>query len=535
MFPEQSHSEAQTPPANSSAHSRGITRLIALLPALLLAVLLPLVSACSSLKPEQLSPPFLSSRKHYVNAEDKQSPASATKASARGLAQWWRVFEEPELNSLLEKAFIKNPDVRVAMARLGQARAQRDQARASLWPSLGLGGAVTRTKRNVGTFNLGQGSSSSASVISTTYAVSAPLQYEVDIWGRIRNEAQAAAFAENASYAELQSVGLSITAEIAEQYFVATELCQQLALLDATIRADQAFYELVLSRYKDGIGDALDVYQAAQNLSTRRSGRPTFVANLVAARNQLHVLVGEYPEAAELCDAKDFPAVTHGISPEVPADLLLRRPDVSAALLRLQASDQQLTAAIKAWLPGLSLSASGGYESLEFSDLFSPETLVWRILGEASFAIFDGGFRNAQIAFQRELMAERDAQVLKVLLAACADVENALKQRETISERLKLLEVRKAAVSRTLRLSTEQYLQGIRDYLPILVSQGTLYAVQSELLQAKRELVSNYIQTARALGGDWRFDAEGTMKKTDDAEAAAQPKVLSARIQKGAI
>jgi NodT family efflux transporter outer membrane factor (OMF) lipoprotein len=527
MLCEQANSEA--------GHSRLLSACRPLLFCAMLLVYGLFSSACSSLSQKELSLLGIGSRESFVNSPKRDSEESHAAVSAKDLRSWWRTFEEPELNRLLETAFANNTDVRIAIARLRQAQAQREQARASFWPSIGASGSISRTKRNIGTFTLGQGSSGPSSIISTTYGVSIPVQYEFDIWGRIRNEAQAATFAERASFAELQSVGLSTTAEIAEQFFLARELCQQLELLDSTIRSDVAFYELVLSRYRSGIGDALDVYQAAQSLSTRRAGRPDFVASLVSARNQLKILVGEYPEGNDVCDDKAFPKVGQGIGPDVPAELLLRRPDVSAALLRLRASDAQLSAAIKDWLPRLKISASGGYESLDFSDLFSPETLVWRILGESVFAIFDGGLRNSQIDFQRALMDEREAQYLQVVLKACAEVENALKQRETLIERLVLLEERKNAISRTLRLSTEQYLQGIRDYLPILLSQGTLYSVQSELLRARRELISNYIQTARALGGDWRFGEGGELQERKDEMRAPQPKIVSALIKKRAI
>ena len=471
-----------------------------------------IVSSCTDVS---VPVPELEARvpEHYHNAAQETQPDAAQISSAAAelsaspqLYSWWEIFSDKTLNALLDDVLMRNLDISAALANLDILLAAEKQASSSLWPQLSGEATVSRYRRNIRSFNLDAEGTIDA-VTSTNYRVSTPVFYEIDLWGRLRNSATAAERERLASEQDLFSVTMSIAAQTVESYYQIRELCSQISLLERTISAEEKMYSIVKKRYRDGIAKPLDVHQARQTLTTRRSQRPRLKLGLAQAQHTLSVLLGEYPKSRFSCaEMAGLPEFLPRVPPGLPADLLMRRPDLRAAMFRLEAADQRVAASIKSLLPAFVISASVGYEDLELSNLFRIETLVWNALGNISQNLFNGGRNLAKIDAAHAEKSLLKAEYYKAALTAFKEVEDTLAAEEELRGSLQLLETRIASIKRTLRLSTSQYLQGLEDYFQVAAAQGTYYLAQSELLALRREILSNHVQLSRALGGGWEED-----------------------------
>ncbi len=461
------------------------------------------LAACSSQREAALEQVQLLTPASYSSAAPSSEESSAY--------QWWQNFSDERLNRYLEQALENNLELKQGFEQLAQAYAQGRATDAALFPQLSAVFGVERRRNNVTAFsrsftNLGaeEGSSSPGGVTTTTYRASIPLRWEIDIWGKLLAASDAAALAAQASAERVEAISLSVASQTVDTYYQAVEQCLRIRLLDQTIEADQQFYQLIQKRYRSGVADALDFYQAGQNLAARKSEKPQFLLELRRSLSSLSVLLGEYPAQREFCSASALPQSLQPIPVGVPADLLQLRPDVKEAFYQLYAADKQLAVAFRDRLPSLVLTGSGGYEDLDFDRLFRPETLVWRLVGEATQTLFDGGRKAAEVELQQAIVAERGAAYTQTVLVAFQEVEDALGGAELLAEQVALLEARVQSARRTKGYSMQQYVQGLSNYLSVLDAQRSLYLAERELLLAQRARVSNHVDLARAVGFAWQ-------------------------------
>lgn len=461
--------------------------MIPLLPLLLLAALL--AGGCSLHSAQTITPP--PAPEHFVHAS-----GSAESAAPRD--RWWRGFGDARLDALIERALAANLDLAQALARQEQAEALLQGAEASRYPSLSLEGQ-SRRERNETTFGTFTGSSQRLSLA---------VGYELDLWQKLRQRRSAAEFEFTASGQDVQALGLSLAAQIADLYYLAVEQRGQLALADATTAAFADTLERVERRYREGLVPALDIYQARQSLAAAKARRPQFEASLAVAEHALAVLVGDYPAADPAWTAAGMPALAPELPSLLPSELLTRRPDIAAALLRLQASDARIGAAIAERFPAFNLGAALGHAetALISGDLSG---VFWNLLLNLSAPVFDGGRRQAEVERGQALFRELLARYHKTVLSAFQEVEDALVKNRVSAARLELLAERDAAATAALRLALDRYLQGLTDYLPVLVSQGLQFEAEAQLLSARRQLVSDRIALYRALGGGWMAATPG--------------------------
>jgi NodT family efflux transporter outer membrane factor (OMF) lipoprotein len=259
----------------------------------------------------------------------------------------------------------------------------------------------------------------------------------------------------------------------------------------------------VEDRYREGLVPALDVYQSRQNLAAVKATRPAFEANLAAAEHALAVLLGRYPDRSDAGSLAELPALEGAFSVGLPATLLQRRPDIAGALSRLQATDARVAAAIADKFPSFNLLANYGGAGNELGSLLDSPNIFWNLLVNLAQPIIDGGRRKAEVDRTRALFDENLGFYHQTVLQAFQEVEDALVQERTGARRIELLEQRVVATAGSLRLSTDRYLQGLSEYLPVLTAQISYAEAQSALLQARRRRIVARISLARALGGTW--------------------------------
>lgn len=409
------------------------------------------------------------------------------------LERWWEQFQDPLLDSLMAEAFAHNLDLEQAYARLEQYEAQARIAGAAQRPAVDLQGAAGRVRQS-GLLGV---------QTDNSYQLSVAAGFELDVWRKLASRSQAARLDSLAARQDLAALYLSLSARLADLYYLAVEQRSQLDLVDRTIASFADTLRRVEDRYREGLVAALDVYQSRQNLAVARASRPLFEANLAAAEHGLSVLVGRFPERSGAGSLASLPALTGAFPVGLPATLLQRRPDIAGALSRVQATDARIAAAIAERFPSFNLIADYGGADSDLGSLLDSPNIFWNLLVNLAQPLLDGGRRKAEVDRNRAIFRQTLGLYHQTVLQAFQEVEDALVLEKTGTRRIELLEERVAATAGSLRLSTERYLQGLSEYLPVLTAQIAHAEAQSALLAAKRQRIVARISLARALGGNW--------------------------------
>jgi NodT family efflux transporter outer membrane factor (OMF) lipoprotein len=447
-------------------------------------IMMLLLAGCSLHKPTEVT---LS-----VDPPPEYLENQAADESGLSVEQWWQVFNDEQLNLLMSELFDQNLELTQAIARLEQVEAVFKITQSAQSPTLS-GGANLGRSQQPGLVD---------DFIGNNQQLSLAAGYEVDLWGKLASQSQAAELELTASRQEVQTLYLGLSARLTDLYFLAVEQRAQLALTEQSIVSFADTVSRVENRYNLGLVPAVDMYQARVNLSGAKAARYLFEAALAEVEHAIAVLVGRYPERSPDDSLQKLPEPPGLFEAGIPADLISQRPDLVAALRRVEAADARVAAAIADRFPSISLS--GGYGSLRqdvTAGLIKGE--FWSLLGNLALPIVDGGRRRAEVERKEAALREAVAGYQQKVLSAFQEVEDALVNNVATQQRVDYLAETAMATQATLRLTTERYLAGITDYLPVLTAQRTFFDVNSRLLSAQRQLLADRISLARSLGGSW--------------------------------
>ncbi len=407
-------------------------------------------------------------------------------------ARWWKQFSDDKLNYLMDEAFEHNLDIVQAYERLQQSVSILEKTGASRLPNLGIEGSGGRVRQS-GAFG---------AVTSDAYSLSAKASYEIDLWKKLDSSTKAARFDMLATEQNLKALYISISAQVAELYYQAVEQRAQLALSDKTIASFQDTLERVERRYKEGLVPSIDLYQSRQNLAGAKARRPLFESNLAVTLNALSVLAGRFPDR-EIGGSSMTLIKSPGIQAGLPSQLLMNRPDIRSSLMKLKASDERISTAISDRFPSFNLIGSYGGASDEVGTILDSPNIIWSALLQIAQPIFDGNRRKAEVSRAEAAFRGDLAAYHQTVLNSFREVEDSLARINASTKRIAMLNDQVNASSNSHRLAIERYMQGLSDYLPVLTQQLGLFNAESSLLQAKRQLISDNIQLARSLGGEW--------------------------------
>ncbi|HEX2279276.1 MAG TPA: efflux transporter outer membrane subunit [Candidatus Tectomicrobia bacterium] len=455
---------------------------------------------------------------------DMRVPATWGEASQPGVTaqplqvtQWWRAFNDPVLDALVERAVGANIDLRQARARVREARALRGVAGADLWPTVGASGAYTRSRRSenlpAAQTGMADGTSAPGGVPSTPlegdlFQVGFDTSWEIDLFGGVRRSIEAAGADLDASVEDLRDVLVTLLAEVTRNYVEVRGFQRRIAIARHNIRAQQETLELTQARFEAGLTSQLDVVQAASQLATTQAQVPALEVPLKQGIHRLGVLLGLAPGALwpELSREAPIPPVPPEVPVGLPSDLLRRRPDVRRAERQVAAATARIGVAVADLFPKLSLTGSLGLQSDLLADLPLGSSRFWSIGPTLSWPIFDAGRIRANIAVQDAREEQRLAQYAQTVLALLEEVENALVaySREQV-RRDKLAEAVEAN-RQAVALANELYTRGLGDFLNVLESQRSLFASQSDLVQSEATVSANAVALYKALGGGWEAE-----------------------------
>jgi len=425
-----------------------------------------------------------------VPAPQVTPPAAYSEAAAPGGAElagdWWRTFNSAELQALVEEALAGSPDLAIATERVRQAEAQVQVAGASLFPSLDLGFS-TRKARD---------SESSSTALSASY--------EVDLFGRNAAGVRGAQASLRASGFDREAARLTLLAGVANAYFELLSLRGRLAVSRDNLGIAERVLGVVEVRARNGAVSPLDVARQQAAVLSQRAGLLSLEQQERQTLAALALLAGRLPEGFEVNGATLADLAVPLVSPGLPADLLVRRPDLAAAEAGLAAANANLAAARAALLPSIQLTASAGVASgalLAF--LGGPSTGV-AIAASVLQPIFDGGRLRGNVGLAESRERELVEVYRKAILAAFADVENALAAAGRLAQREALQAQVEARAREALRLAEVRYREGADDLLSVLDAQRTLFDAQDQLALTRLERLEASVALFRALGGGWR-------------------------------
>lgn len=404
--------------------------------------------------------------------------------------RWWEVFDDRELNQLVEEAIKFNWDIKRAAARVLEARAQYVRVRADRFPSVNA--SALRQRRVVGEATV------------DTYALSAPATFEVDLWSKLK-KASTAAWNEILQEEETRrTLAQSVVAEVINLYLEMQAVERRLQIAEQSIKAFRQSLQFVETRYQRGLTSVLDVRQARRVLAQAETIVPQLEQELGIIQQQLSVLVGRYPKTqAPRKQPEDYYKQLASVPPGLPSDLLWQRPDLRAAEARLKSLNEQIGVAKATRFPTITLTGRYGWSGLSLSDLLRKEFVVWDLAAGIVQPAFDAGRLKAA---QREAEARYQqgvADYVKTVLDAFAEVERALLTRESQLDRrqreMRFLEEARA----TQQVAENRYVRGLVIYLDVLNAQITRFQAEDSLVQVDLAIYSNQVALHRALGGGW--------------------------------
>jgi len=441
---------------------------------------------------------------------------------------WYTVFHDPKLNELEAQAEASNQTLRVAMAKVSEARALARQAEANFFPMVDFEGTGSRqrTSPNNGQLDAQTGGQGASYTFNSATVVPFDLSYEVDLWGKIRRAFEAAGDQAQASLADYENVLLTLKADVATNYFAVRTADSQIDVQRRTIQSYQENLKLTNSRFQGGISTQLDVEQAEATLASAQAQLATLEQNRAQLEHAVAVLVGQTPETFSLrfhpLDTR-LPAIPAGL----PSDLLERRPDVAAAERRVAAQNAQIGVAIAAYFPQINLTGETGFDSGDLSLLFNWESRIWSYGPNIQFPIFEGGQISADVKQQRAAYEENVADYRQQVLVAFQDVEDSLSALRYLAQQAKAENRAFVAYKNALDLTNARYTTGLVSYFDVIQAQGLELSAEQLTVQIKGSRIASTILLIKALGGGWA-DSSITKPALGDHVAApsAPPTVL---------
>jgi multidrug efflux system outer membrane protein len=417
----------------------------------------------------------------------------AAPADNQPRGDWWKAFSDPVLDRLIERADQNNASIRIAAARLEQARALVRSARADQLPQLGVEAGVSRAG---GIVNGVGGPARSLG------AAGANLGYELDLFGKLSRTTDAARLDARAREGLLQSARLLVQAEVAQAYLALRALDVERALVRSTVIAYQETLNLTERRFRAGDVAELDVSRARTEVAATESEALALDRRRAELEHALAVLAGEVSSGFDVPVAEwntALPIIPAG----VPSTVLTRRPDVSAAQSSMLAAQTRVGVAKAAWFPDVALTATGGFASPQLGDIFRWSARAWGVGALLALPIFDGGRREANIRRSGAQLDEAVAQYREQVLVAFRDVEDQLSSLRLLAEQSDAQSRAVASASRTTSLSDARYRNGLVSQLDLLDARRSELRNRRQALQVRSAQYQATVGLVRALGGGW--------------------------------
>ena len=456
-------------------------------------------SGCVSLAPESTVPEIAAG-----------VPAQFAKFDASGVyqpARWWRLFQDPVLDALLDEALAKNFDLAEASARLRAAEARAKISKSGLFPQVNAGLSSSYSDSPTAGTSFGSiPGAATTRIRNEAYSSSLAFSYELDIWGKLRNDARAGRADAIASAADLQSVRLAVLAETITSYFDIVDARHQIHLTTGIIDVLGDRLEQTEDRYRRGLVTSFELYQVRQEFRNIQASLPQRESQLAAMEGQLAVLVGRYSDNMDELLGKNLAPklIFQSVPAGLPIDLLAQRPDIYAEGQRLESARYNLGARRAERFPSLSLSAGTGTQGGTPSEAFDIfDNWVLNLGANLTAPLFQGGRIRADIELADAQYAEQTAVYARTVLTAYQEVSSAIERYEEERQRYRFLFSQLDEARAAAALQSRRFANGVGSYVDYLDALRAQYQVQSSLSSAGRDVALSRLAIHRALGGSW--------------------------------
>ena len=459
----------------------------------LLILLIFVISSCSVgpkySKPTTQIPPAY---KENANWKTARPSDEAQKGN------WWEIFQDSQLNSLEEKLSVSNQTLRAAVDRFQEARDVLRETRSSLFPLVTASASVTRQRQSQHRALFG----ATSPVNYSDFVLAGDVSYEADAWGSVRRSVESSRALAQASAADLETIRLSLHAELALDYLTLRGLDAQKQLFDTNVDAFEKAVQLTESRFQGGVASREDVDLAATQLEQTRAQD----IDITSARDQFEhavaVLIGQ-PASSFTLDPAPLPAIPPLPPPGLPSELLERRPDIAEAERRVASANEQIGIARAAFFPTITLGLVGGFESGKFPNWLTGPSALWSAGASAAEIAFDAGRRRAvsdqTIAAYDEMVADYQQTVL----TSFQQVEDSLSDLRVLDDEAKTQDAAVAAANRALEQTTNRYKGGLDTYLTVITAQSAALANERTAVSLLTRRLTSTVLLVKALGGGW--------------------------------
>jgi NodT family efflux transporter outer membrane factor (OMF) lipoprotein len=443
---------------------------------------------------------------------------SAQPADQLSRTDWWKIYNDPQLDDLEQRLLANNTDLAAAYAHYRQAKAYVDQVSAALYPRISMS-AVPQRDRQSDTRPLRAGGPD----YYNSATLGGEIDYDLDVWGRVRDSVVAGKDEAQATKADLASVQLSLQIELADSFIRLRGLDQQTRLLTDTVAAYARALELTQTLHGGGIVSGLDVSRAKTQLSSAKSLLSQNVAQRALIEHAIAELIGASASEFSLPSSTaliPLPVIPMGL----PSTLLQRRPDIAAAERRVAEANAKIGVARAAYFPSIVLSLQGGVQSSVYAGLVSAPNIFWAIGPQLAQYVFDGGLRRAQLESAKAATDEAGALYRGVVLSAFRQIEDNLSLLQDLGTALGEQRDADDAAQHAVDLALNRYRQGAVGYLDVVQAQTAALDAQSGVLDIQTRLLSANVQLIKALGGGWSSAELATAAQAPALPAAGAPK-----------
>jgi outer membrane protein, multidrug efflux system len=425
----------------------------------------------------------------------QESPQVKAQAASFADLPWWQVFQDPQLQELIRTALKQNYDMQLATERIKAERAQLAITRSYLFPQVQGGGNFTGGKEQ------------DFQSKSNFFALTADAAFQLDLFGKLRRETEAARAQLLATEDAQRTVMLTLVSDVASDYFTLLQLDLQLQITRDTVNTQQDSVKLTSLRVDHGVATKLDVLQAQQVLDTANAQIPDLERQIGQEEDAISILIGEYPRGVQ----RGRPLVEQPLPPEVPpglpSTLLERRPDIHQAEQMLVAANAEIGVAKASFFPQISLTGSGGGafgRSSVFTGLMSSQTSVWSYGAQITQPIFTGGALSGNLHLAESQHEQALIAYKQAIQHAFSDVSDALIGFQKFHEVRVRQEQAVADLEESVRFSIMRYQGGTATYLEVLDGQRSLFAAELTVAEARGNEYQSLVQLYRALGGGWQ-------------------------------
>ncbi len=502
-----------------------------------LAVALLVLAGCHGVGPDYHGPPKPEQPdpKRFKNAgpgAGQWKVAEPRDKEGRGV--WWNIFRDPDLDRLEDAALANNQDLRLALARIDESRAQTRVAASDFYPHADFDGTYARERMSnnepyqrgalVGSNPLSglaggaaggvsSGGTSSGGSLTLTqqpltrtfslFRTPVDLNWEVDLFGRVRRNYASARAQHQAVEADYQNMALTVTANVANEYFNLRAMDTERTVIERTIKSRQDALYIAQERLQAGLTGELDVVRAKADLDSNQADLAMVRRTRAELENALATLVGQ--SASTFRFARDDLGRDHPprVPPGLPSALLERRADVAEAERELASANEQIGVAVAAFFPRITVTGAAGFESATILDVLDPGSKIWQIGPSVSIPIFEGGRNAANLKAAHARYDQQVARYRSQVLVAFQDVENALGDLRYLSEQADAQERAVGDARRALQLSQDQYRQGAVTFLDVTDAERTLFGNERTVAQLRGQRMQASVQLIKALGGGW--------------------------------